>query len=62
MNQLNITKKFLEDYHSEEGFKKLLQIAKNIGQKFGIDDKFDNFQRPRRKTAKFAYELKMIIL
>ncbi|CAI6352263.1 unnamed protein product [Macrosiphum euphorbiae] len=49
-NQLNITKKLLEDYRSEEGFKKTLKTAKEVAKKVGIDDKFDSLQRSRRKA------------
>lgn len=56
INQLHATKKFLEDYRSEEGFKKALKTAKEVAKKVGIDDKFDSLQRPRRKTTLFTYE------
>lgn len=54
--QLNVTKKFLENYRSEVGFEKTLRTAKEIAQNVGIDDQFDNEQRSRRKATQFAYE------
>jgi len=56
INQLNITKKFLEDYRSEEGFKNTLKTAKEVANKVGIEYKFDSLQRLRRKTTHFVYE------
>lgn len=46
----------MEDYRSEEGFKKTLKTAKEVAKKVGIDDKFDCLQRSRRKAILFNYE------